>query len=99
MEEVFLPVRTILHLRDVPFDVILDCCENNNRNSNNRNWLVAMMTDALRLKQIMLNLARITIRRTTFMNSNQKYISAEGYMTEQIYICNNVEYILLKYYQ
>ena len=84
MEEVFLPVRTILHLRDVPFDVILDCCENNNRNSNNRNWLVAMMTDALRLKQIMLNLARITIRRTTFMNSNQKYIAAEGYMTEQI---------------
>ena len=40
------------------------------------------------------------------MNSNQKYISAEGYMTEQIemkyiyiYIYNKVQYIILKCYQ
>jgi signal transduction histidine kinase/CheY-like chemotaxis protein len=60
MEDVFKPVRAMLHLRELPFEVILECsC---NRNDFEDDVQLFIMTDPLRLKQVLLNLTRNAVK-------------------------------------
>ena len=60
MEDVFKPVRAMLHLRELPFEVILECsC---NRKDFDDDVQLFVMTDPLRLKQVLLNLTRNAVK-------------------------------------
>ena len=54
MDDIFKPVVAMLHLRDSPFEMILEI---EDRAADNDDQLV-VMTDSMRLKQVMLNLVR-----------------------------------------
>lgn len=60
MNDIFKPVEAMMHLRDAPFKVILECsssgsCMTNNFDDDDH---LIVMTDPLRLKQVVLNLTR-----------------------------------------
>lgn len=56
MDDIFKPVETMMHLRDVPFKVIMEV-DSGLHSSINEDDLV-VMTDPIRLKQVLLNLTR-----------------------------------------
>jgi CheY-like chemotaxis protein len=60
MEDVLKPVHAMLHLREIPFEVILECsC---NREDFDDDVQLFVMTDPLRLKQVILNLTRNAVK-------------------------------------
>jgi len=60
MDDIFKPVEAMMHLRDVPFKVILEC--SSSQNGFDEDNQLAVMTDPLRLKQVLLNLTRNATR-------------------------------------
>ncbi len=58
MDDIFQPVQAMLHLRDVPFKVILEVDNGINDGGGEEGNQLVVMTDSMRLKQVMLNLVR-----------------------------------------
>lgn len=60
MNDIFKPVEAMMHLRDAPFRVILECSSSSSGVANNfdEDDHLIVMTDPLRLKQVVLNLTR-----------------------------------------
>ena len=62
MNDVFKPVEAMMHLRDVPFEAILECGSSSSGNCVDEDDHLVVMTDPLRLKQVVLNLTSNAIR-------------------------------------
>jgi len=62
MNDVLKPVEAMMNLRDVPFKVILECNSGLKNEDNDDEEQLFVMTDPMRLKQVMLNLARNAIK-------------------------------------
>jgi len=58
MNDVFKPVGAMIHLRDVPFKVILECYSGIQSGVAEEDEQLFVMTDPMRLKQVLLNLTR-----------------------------------------
>ena len=58
MDDIFKPVVAMLHLRDSPFEMILEIDDAINKYEDNNDNQLIVMTDSMRLKQVMLNLVR-----------------------------------------
>jgi len=57
MNDIFKPVEAMLHLRDAPFKVIMEV-ESGTDNDSDEDGVLVVMTDPMRLKQVLLNLTR-----------------------------------------
>jgi len=58
MNDVFKPVGAMIHLRDVPFKVILECNSGIQSGVAEEDEQLFVMADPMRLKQVLLNLTR-----------------------------------------
>lgn len=58
MNDVLKPVEAMMHLRDVSFKIILECNNGLQDFADDDDEQLFVMTDPIRLKQVMLNLAR-----------------------------------------
>jgi signal transduction histidine kinase/CheY-like chemotaxis protein len=58
MNDIFKPVGAMIHLRDVPFKVILECNSGIQSDDAEEDEQLFVMTDPMRLKQVLLNLTR-----------------------------------------
>mmetsp|Transcript_22621 Transcript_22621/g.46129 ORF Transcript_22621/g.46129 Transcript_22621/m.46129 type:complete len:1415 (-) Transcript_22621:656-4900(-) len=59
MNDVFKPIEALMHLRDAPFEMILECSGSNQLSIvNDDDDQLVVMTDPMRLKQVLLNLTR-----------------------------------------
>ena len=56
MNDIFKPVEAMMHLREVPFEVVLECGSGNSENKIDEDDQLVIMTDPLRLKQVVVNL-------------------------------------------
>ena len=67
MNDVLKPVEAMMNLRDVPFRVILECNSGlqNEGDGDDDEEQLFVMTDPMRLKQVMLNLARNSTKFVT----------------------------------
>jgi len=58
MDDIFKPVQAMLHLRDAPFNIIMEVDSGMNDGDGEEGNQLVVMTDSMRLKQVMLNLVR-----------------------------------------
>jgi signal transduction histidine kinase/CheY-like chemotaxis protein len=58
MNDIFRPVEAMMHLRDVPFTVTMEVDSGINYGDDEDDEQLVVMTDPMRLKQVLLNLTR-----------------------------------------
>lgn len=58
MDDIFKPVQAMLHLRDAPFKIILEVDSGLHSGDGEDDNQLVVMTDSMRLKQVLLNLVR-----------------------------------------
>jgi len=58
MDDIFKPVEAMMHLRDVPYKVIMEVDSGLNSGDDEDDNQLVVMTDPMRLKQVLLNLTR-----------------------------------------